>query len=140
MIIGIVSGYFNPLHIGHIEYMESAKSRCDFLVAIVNNDYQVGLKKSKRFMDENHRCQIVYALKAVDMVQLSVDVTLPVCDSIELIRNRFPREHMYFFNSGDRIHKNVDSAEIILCERLKIKYVEINLPKRYSSSELLKTI
>ena len=39
--IGIVSGYFNPIHRGHIEYINAAKQDCDYLVVIVNNDYQV---------------------------------------------------------------------------------------------------
>ena len=57
--IGIVSGYFNPIHRGHLEYINAAKKECDFLVVIVNNDLQVKLKKSKVFMDENHRFEIV---------------------------------------------------------------------------------
>ena len=49
--IGIISGYFNPLHIGHIEYANSAKEKCDYLICIVNNDHQVQLKQSAKFMD-----------------------------------------------------------------------------------------
>ena len=64
--IGIVSGYFNPIHYGHIEYINSAKENCDWLVAIVNSDYQRTLKGSKEFMDEIHRINIVKNLKSVD--------------------------------------------------------------------------
>ena len=71
--IGIVSGYFNPIHRGHLEYINAAKKECDFLVVIVNNDLQVKLKKSKVFMDENHRFEIVSNLKATDSAIISID-------------------------------------------------------------------
>jgi D-beta-D-heptose 7-phosphate kinase/D-beta-D-heptose 1-phosphate adenosyltransferase len=138
MKIGIVSGYFNPIHAGHIDYLKSAKMQCDFLVAIVNNDYQVYLKQSKVFMDEQHRCEILRSIKYVDTALVSRDADKSVCKTIKFIRNRFPLDDLYFFNSGDRVGNNINSEESILCKELKIKYVEISLPKRYSSSELLK--
>ena len=52
MRIGIVSGYFNPVHYGHIEYINAAKQNCDKLIAVINSDYQRELKGSKEFMDE----------------------------------------------------------------------------------------
>ena len=54
----IVSGYFNPLHKGHIEYFHSAKKYADKLIVIVNNDFQRKLKGSKSFMYENERLLI----------------------------------------------------------------------------------
>ena len=69
--IGIVSGYFNPIHQGHIEYINAAKQDCDHLVVIVNNDYQVKLKGSTPFMDTRHRAFIVNSLQSVDEVFLS---------------------------------------------------------------------
>ena len=51
--IVIVSGYFNPLHIGHVHYIEGAKKLGDFLIAIVNNDEQVKIKGSMPFLSEN---------------------------------------------------------------------------------------
>ena len=47
------SGYFNPLHKGHVEYLEKAKELGDYLIVIVNSDHQRALKGSKEFMDEN---------------------------------------------------------------------------------------
>ena len=51
----IVSGYFNPIHKGHIEYFNNAKSLADELFVIVNNDHQRALKGSKEFQQEQER-------------------------------------------------------------------------------------
>ena len=47
-----ISGYFDPIHVGHIEYINNAKKLGDWLVVIVNNNNQCALKKGKYFMDE----------------------------------------------------------------------------------------
>lgn len=137
---GIVSGYWNPLHGGHLEYIEAAKSRCNYLVAIVNNDYQIELKGSRKFMDENHRFRIMGALKSVDCVFLSIDKDKSVCETIKCVKKMFHDDDLYFFNSGDRVDSNLDNAEIKLCKELMIKYIVIPLPKIYSSSKLLEEV
>ena len=69
----IVSGYFNPLHKGHIDYFNKAKKLCDELFVIVNSDHQRELKGSKAFQDEQERLIIVSNIKAVDKAILSID-------------------------------------------------------------------
>ena len=69
----IVSGYFNPIHIGHIEYFKAAKKHAKFLFVIVNNDLQRKLKGSKEFMKEKERLLIVDSLSITDKVYLSID-------------------------------------------------------------------
>jgi len=141
MRLGIVSGYFNPVHIGHLEYIHAAKLQCDFLLCIVNNDLQVKLKGSKPFMDEEHRKSIMAHFRDVDRAEVAIDTDKTVCASLQRIAKNewdaFPDHKITFFNSGDRTGNNAESAEVILCRRLGIKYVEIPLPKRYSSSKLL---
>ena len=61
-----VSGYFDPIHVGHLEYLKMAKELGDFLIVIVNNNQQCILKKGKPFMDENDRVEILRALGIVD--------------------------------------------------------------------------
>ena len=63
----IVSGYFNPLHKGHLELFKKAKEVGDLRCVIVNNDIQRELKGSQFFMDEEERIEIIRALKIVDM-------------------------------------------------------------------------
>ena len=69
----IVSGYFNPIHKGHIEYFNNAKALADELFVIVNNDYQRALKGSKEFQQEQERVFIVSNIISVDHFVLSLD-------------------------------------------------------------------
>ena len=123
-----VSGYFDPLHVGHLEYLELASELGDELVVIVNNDYQATLKKGKSFMPENDRVAIVQALRCVDKAFLSVDSDKSVCKSLRLLKPNT------FANGGDRT--NDEAPEIKLCKELGIEVVD-NLGKKIrSSSEL----
>ena len=85
MRVGIISGYFNPLHTGHLDYIEGAKQKCDLLYVIVNSDQQVNIKGSKQFMDEGSRLRIVRALSCVNKAMLSIDDDTSVCRSIKSI-------------------------------------------------------
>lgn len=111
-----VSGYFDPIHVGHLEYLKMAKSLGDILVVIVNNNHQCVLKKGKFFMDENDRLEIVKAIKYVDEVVLSVDQDKTVCKSLELIRPNI------FANGGDRSSDEVPETSV--CKKYKIEMVD----------------
>jgi cytidyltransferase-like protein len=138
--IGIVSGYFNPLHLGHIQYINGAKEQSEQLVVIVNNDHQIKVKGSKPFMTALHRCNIMHSIKGVDFALISYDIDTTVCETLKYIRTIWQKDSMAFFNSGDRKIDNINSAEKDLCEILDIKFVILDMPKIYSSSELLKGI
>lgn len=138
MKVGIVSGYFNPLHYGHIEYINGAKDECDWLIVIINSDHQRVSKGSKEFMDENHRLKIVSNLKAVDETFISIDKDKTQCESLKYFRNKYKNDELIFFNSGDRKENNLNSAERDICRVWKIKEIILPLPKIYSSSKLLK--
>ena len=134
----IVSGYFNPLHKGHIEYFKNAREKGDLLVVIVNNDYQRNLKGSKEFMLEDERVIIIKELKIVDKVFLSLDTDKSVCKSIEKIHNEFNNIYeLVFANGGDQTSDNI--PEIKVCEKLKIKMIDGLGNKIQSSSWILKS-
>jgi len=136
-IIGVVSGYFNPLHYGHVEYINAAKEKCDHLIAIINSDYQRTLKGSKEFMDENHRSKIISNLKSVDEVFVSIDKDKTQCETLKYLRNKYITQKIIFFNSGDRKGLNLVLAESDVCKQVGIEENILDLPKIYSSSELL---
>jgi len=129
MKIVACSGYFNPLHKGHVEYLEKAKSLGDKLVVIVNSDHQRALKGSKEFMSQEERMIIVKALRCVDEVILSVDKDGTVCESLKLVRPDI------FAKGGDRFANEIPEAKV--CDELKITMVDGLGNKIQSSSWLL---
>ena len=135
--IGIVSGYFNPLHRGHLEYINNASSKVDKLIAIVNNDLQVKLKQSKFFLDQDHRKLIIENLKAVNYALISIDIGPTVSRTIEYISKNIHGDLIYF-NSGDS--KTPNPVELHTCEKYSINYKFIPLPKLTSSSKILKKL
>ncbi len=125
-----VSGYFNPIHRGHIDYLREAAELGDNLIVILNNDEQVKLKGNIPFMDLSERFQILKAIKYVDMVIASIDLDETVCKTLELIKPDI------FAKGGDRI--NTNTPELELCNKLGIKvFFGVGGGKVQSSSELL---
>ena len=133
----IVSGYFNPIHKGHIEYFQKAKSLADELFVIVNSDFQRELKKSKFFQDESERVLIVSNIKSVDKVFLSIDRDRTVCCTIKKIFNTHSSEYkLLFANGGDQNNDTIPEKDI--CKELGIKLIDGLGDKIQSSSWLLK--
>ena len=128
MIRVAVSGYFDPIHIGHIEYLKLARRLGDYLIVIVNNNHQCVLKKGKPFMDEEDRMKIVENMKMVDEVFLSIDSDKTVCRSLEKIKPNI------FANGGDRSTDEI--PESIICNKYKIEMVDGLGNKIRSSSDL----
>ena len=76
MTIACVSGYFDPIHIGHIEYFKNAKNIADKLMVIVNNDEQAKLKKGKAFMPADERVKIIQELKSRNISDWNINKAL----------------------------------------------------------------
>jgi D-beta-D-heptose 7-phosphate kinase/D-beta-D-heptose 1-phosphate adenosyltransferase len=134
----IVSGYFNPIHKGHLEYFNSAKKMADALFVIVNSDHQRALKGSKEFQKEEERLFIVENIKAVDMAFLSVDTDRTVCESIKKIHEIYNLEYdLGFANGGDQNNNSIPEAPI--CKELNIQLIDGLGDKIQSSSWLLKS-
>ena len=99
----IVSGYFNPIHKGHLEYFNNAKEAGDLLFVIVNNDLQRHLKGSKEFQKEQERLFIIKNIKAVDNAVLSIDTDRTVVASLRMLHESFGDKYqLAFANGGDR--------------------------------------
>jgi cytidyltransferase-like protein len=132
----IVSGYFNPVHKGHIEYFQNAKQNGDELFVIVNSDIQRALKGSKEFQDEKERVFIVESLRLVDKCFLSIDIDRTVVESIKMIFNQFGNEYqLAFANGGDQNNDIIPERPI--CEELGIELLDGLGRKIQSSSWLL---
>jgi cytidyltransferase-like protein len=133
----IVSGYFNPIHKGHIEYFNNAKAMVDELFVIVNNDLQRGLKGSKEFQQEQERVFIVSNIKSVDQCVLSIDQDRTVCKTIEKIALDFGDAYdLSFANGGDQNNNTIPERPI--CVQMGITLVDGLGDKIQSSSWLLK--
>lgn len=128
MIVVAVSGYFDPIHVGHLECLKLAKQLGDKLIVIVNNDKQTILKKGKSFMNEKDRMEIVSALQCVDEVFLSIDDDKSVCKSLEFLKPSI------FANGGDRSLSEIPETAII--DKYSIKMVDGLGAKIRSSSKI----
>ena len=132
----IVSGYFNPLHKGHLEYFNNTKALCDELFVIVNSDHQRELKGSKPFQDEDERVLIVSNIKAVDKAILSIDQDRTVCETIRLLANEYGADYdLAFANGGDQNNDTI--PEIPVCKELGVALIDGLGEKIQSSSWLL---
>jgi cytidyltransferase-like protein len=138
----IVSGYFGPIHVGHLDMIEAGAAAGDELFVIVNNNLQQTLKKDRVIIDEADRLRIVQALRAVDHAMIAVDEDGTVCASLEAIATRFPDHRLIFGNGGDDRKNNNEVPETAVCEQFDI---EMNfgmggLNKADSSSRLIKEL
>jgi rfaE bifunctional protein nucleotidyltransferase chain/domain len=127
-VVVVTSGHFNPLHKGHVEYLELAKKLGDKLIVIVNNDKQAMLKTGSIFMNEQDRMAIIKALRCVDEVFLSIDEDRTVCESLRALKPDI------FAKGGDRNAGEIPEGKV--CEELGIKIIDGLGAKVENSSRL----
>ena len=135
----VVSGYFNPIHKGHIELFNKAKAYGDKLWVIVNNDIQRELKGSKKFMKEDERLLIVSSLSVVDFSIVSIDEDRTVSESLRYLNSKVltndPKGKMVFANGGDQTNESIPESKI--CDMLGIELIDGIGNKIQSSSWLI---
>tara|TARA_R100001129_G_scaffold122614_1_gene85416 strand:+ start:189 stop:635 length:447 start_codon:yes stop_codon:yes gene_type:complete len=140
MRVVVISGFFNPLHIGHIDYISAARNLGDFLIVVVNSDKQVETKGSVPFMDQDERLSIISNIKGVDRAVISIDDDGSVCETLRAEFNRLQNDpffdEMIFANGGDRKEGGV--PEDILTDELGIRMAyNVGGEKTQSSSSLI---
>lgn len=146
--IAITSGYFNPIHMGHIECFNLAKNLADKLIVIVNNDKQQILKtKQDIYQNEDTRLGIVASLKSVDMVVLSVDEDESVNQTLESViqtlKTKPPLKQsgepewvepiIIFAKGGDRYVRNIAEKEV--CDKYGVEIIDGLGTKKDNSSD-----
>ena len=133
----IVSGYFNPLHKGHLELFQKAKASGDLLWVIVNSDLQRALKGSKEFMLEDERLLIVSAIGIVDKALISIDKDKTQRKTLANLADKYSNQYeLYFANGGDQNNDSI--PEVPVCKEKGIGLLEGLGDKIQSSSWLLK--
>lgn len=140
MKIVIVSGFFNPLHGGHLDMIEAARKLGDRLIVIVNNDTQQLLKKGKIILDEGNRVRLIQALRDVDEVLLSVNKDPGQSQTLPLVRQKYPNDEIIFANGGDRGASTLPEDEAQACLDNDIQMVfgigSESIEKRDSSTRI----
>lgn len=130
--IVVASGYFDPLHYGHIEYLQRSKDLGDTLIVIVNNDRQAALKKGAPFMPAQERVKVIRELQCVDAVIESIDDDRSVRKTLAALHPDI------FTNGGDQFNNLIPEAEI--CEQMDILMVDSLGDKIQSSSWLINKV
>lgn len=105
--IVLITGGFDPLHAGHISYINAAKKLGDTLVVGVNSDDWLRRKKGREFMPSSERVNIIQNLKAVDHCILFNDTENHAIEAIRNVKLMYPGDHIIFANGGDRTAENI---------------------------------
>ncbi|MCA9332270.1 adenylyltransferase/cytidyltransferase family protein [Candidatus Saccharibacteria bacterium] len=115
----IVSGYFNPLHGGHLDMIEAAGQLGDYLIVIVNNDDQQRIKKGKIILDQNNRARLMNALRPVHEVVIAIDNDSSVIETLKKIADIYADDELIFANGGDR-DSDIVTPETAVCNELGV--------------------
>jgi len=135
MKISVVSGGFDPIHSGHIDYFNSAKKLGDKLIVALNSDNWLINKKDKFFMPFSERHTIVRSINYVDEVIDFEDDSKGSCiNALEKVKNQYPNDEIFFANGGDRNDINIPEMSV---EGIKFLFSVGGDNKKNSSSWIL---
>ncbi|MDC0244856.1 adenylyltransferase/cytidyltransferase family protein [Pseudomonadota bacterium] len=134
--IVVVSGGFDPIHSGHIEYFKAAKLLGDKLIVAVNSDQWLIDKKGKFFMPFIERSNIIENLSVVDEVINFDDDEDSSCSlGLEKVKNLYPDDEIIFCNGGDRKEDNIPEMKV---QNVTFEFGVGGSNKMNSSSVILK--
>lgn len=109
--IVLITGGFDPVHSGHLAYIQAARALGDILVVGVNSDAWLGRKKGRSFMPLLERTAILRALKGVDFVIDFDDRDDTAKHAIKMVRQSYPQDKIIFANGGDRTDRNIPEMD-----------------------------
>jgi len=109
----VITGGFDPLHSGHLDYIESARKLGDTLVVGVNSDEWLARKKGRPFMPLQERIKLITALKNVDKVIMFDDSDNSAKNAIIKTRLHWPDANIIFANGGDRTEHNIPEMDLV---------------------------
>jgi cytidyltransferase-like protein len=112
MKIVIVTGGFDPLHSGHIKYIEAAAKLGDLLIVGLNSDAWLTRKKGAPFMPWQERAAVLNSMKVVNRVEHFNDGDGSAKDLLLLMKRQFPYAEIIFANGGDRTDENIPEMDI----------------------------
>ena len=136
MKIIIVSGGFDPIHSGHIEYFKSAKSYGDKLVVALNSDSWLENKKGKFFMPFIERKAIIESIGCVDeVIDFEDDDIGSATNAIRRVKGIYPNDDIFFANGGDRDKENIPEMSV---DNINFLFGVGGNDKKNSSSWILK--
>lgn len=110
--IVLITGGFDPIHSGHLAYIESARRLGDILVVGVNSDAWLTRKKGRAFLPLAERTAIVRAIRHVDFVIDFDDHDGSARDAIRMVRASYPHDCIIFANGGDRTQANIPEMDV----------------------------
>jgi len=128
-VVVLTSGYFDPLHHGHIDLFKKSKGLGDYLIVVINNDIQTKIKKGFVFMPAEEKAKIILELGCVDAVFISIDGDHPQCNTLG-----FLKPHI-FAKGGDRYAYEI--PETPTCREHGIQIIDGVGAKVQSSSDLI---
>lgn len=135
MKIVVISGGFDPIHKGHLDYINSASKLGDKLVILLNSDDWLKAKKGKEFLSFKERKSILEAIKKVDAVYGFKDDKFGSCSlGLEKLKRKYPNDQILFCNGGDRNKNNIPELEV---KNIEFKFSIGGNKKRNSSSKIL---
>jgi len=105
-----ISGAFDPIHVGHIRYIQEAARLGDRLVVILNSDDFLLRKKGFIFIPFAERKEILEGIRGVDEVIASIDDDQTVSRTLEKVKPDI------FAKGGDL--SEVRIPEVDVCSRI----------------------
>lgn len=111
--IVLVTGGFDPVHSGHVAYLEAAKKLGDILIVGLNSDEWLTRKKGRAFMPFSEREAVLRAMRWVDDVIAFDDSDNSARMAIHQTRRRYPNDHIIFANGGDRTKQNIPEMDVL---------------------------